>query len=250
MHFVRVQEMRSNQGLYADDYHLNCIFLGSSGAGKTTALNLYAKMLHSMGVLSKGHLVKISRPGLVAGDIRQTERKTHAKIDEALGGILFIEQAHELFNLDDGSFDYGQAVINILLERMKDLQNDFVVILAGYPESMENFLEANEGLRSQFPTIVPFDDYSPGELLSMLNLFCLKANYEIEPKALETLRIIIAKAYEKGDMNLRNIRFVPNLFEGVQKWQSVRISQTLENPTLQQLQLITADDVKLLQTKP
>jgi stage V sporulation protein K len=131
---------------------------------------------------------------------------------------------------------------------MEDHQNDFVVILAGYPESMDNFIEANEGLRSQFPTIVHFDDYAPGELLSMLNLFCLKANYEIEPKAIETLRIIIAEAYESGDMNLRNARFVRNLFESLRKWQSVRIGETVDNPTIEDLKRITTADVELLKT--
>lgn len=245
---VRVQQMRSKEGLYSDDYHLNCFFGGSSGTGRTTVANIYAKMLHSMGVLSKGHLVKTSRQGLVAGDIHQTEFKTDAKIDEALGGILFIEQAHALLKADDNGWDYGQDVINILLRRIEEYRNDFVVILAGYPESMENLLESNEGLRSQFPTIVHFDDYSPGELLSMLNLFCLKANYELEPKAIEKLGIIIAEAYETGDMNLRNASFVRNLFDSLRKWQSVRIGETIENPTLEELKRISIADVELLKT--
>lgn len=230
--FVRVQEMRSKQGLYADDVSLHSVFFGSPGTGKTTVARLYAKMLHSMGLLSRGHLVETDRTGLVAGYIGQTELKTDAKINEALGGILFIDEAYSLSKGNDQGWDFGHEAISVLLKRMEDYRDDFVVIVAGYPAPMETFLNSNEGLRSRFATYIHFDDYSADELLSIMKYFSVKANYEITRSAEKLLKQIISEAHDNRDQNFGNARYVRNLFDHLRKQQSVRIAETILNPTL------------------
>ncbi len=132
---------------------------------------------------------------------------------------------------------------------MEDYRDDFVVIVAGYPAPMENFLNSNEGLRSRFATYIYFDDYSIDELLSILKYFSVKANYEIAPSAIDVLKKIISEAHDNRDQNFGNARFVRNLFEGLRKYQSVRITETIHDPTLDELKRITVDDVKLLQSQ-
>ncbi len=241
--YVRVQKMRSNHGLQSEDISLHSVFTGSPGTGKTTVARLYGQMLKELGFLSKGHLVETDRTGLVAGYIGQTELKTDEKVREALGGILFIDEAYSLFKGSDTNWDFGQEVISVLLKRMEDHRDDLVVIVAGYPAPMESFLNANEGLRSRFQNFVHFDDYSPDELLSILEYFCTRSNYQMTQDAVTKASVLITRAYDSRDQRFGNARYVRNLFENIRKNQSVRIAETLNNPTAVQLQEILPDDI-------
>ena len=241
--YARVQKMRSSHGLQSDDISLHSVFTGSPGTGKTTVARLYGQMLKELGFLSKGHLVETDRTGLVAGYIGQTELKTDEKIREALGGILFIDEAYSLFKGDDAHWDFGQEVISVLLKRMEDHRDDLVVIVAGYPAPMHNFLDSNEGLRSRFSNFIHFDDYSPAELLSILEYFCNKSNYRMTSNAVAKGSVVITQAYNARDQRFGNARYVRNLFESIRKNQSVRIAETFTNPTLQQLTEILPDDI-------
>lgn len=241
--YARVQKMRSSHGLQSDDISLHSVFTGSPGTGKTTVARLYGQMLKELGFLSKGHLVETDRTGLVAGYVGQTELKTDEKIREALGGILFIDEAYSLFKADVASWDYGQEVISVLLKRMEDHRDDLVVIVAGYPAPMEAFLNSNEGLRSRFSNFIHFDDYSPDELLSILQYFCNKSNYKMTSDAAAKASVLITQAYNDRDQRFGNARYVRNLFESIRKNQSVRIAETFTNPTLQQLTEILPGDM-------
>ena len=247
--FVRVQKMRHSQGLKADSLSLHCVFFGNPGTGKTMVARIYGKMLKALGLLSRGHLVETDRSGLVAGYVGQTELKTDEKISEALGGILFIDEAYSLYKGKDTQLDYGSEAISILLKRMEDHRDDFVVVVAGYEKPMAEFLQSNEGLKSRFSTTIRFPDYSPKELLDIFELFCKEGNYEVQSAALELVSYILNNEYRDRDETFGNGRLVRNLFQSIVRNQSVRIAETISDSTHSDLVTILPDDVRPLLEK-
>ena len=210
---------------------------------------IYGKMLKALGLLTKGHLVETDRSGLVAGYVGQTELKTDQKISEALGGILFIDEAYSLYKGKDTQLDYGSEAISILLKRMEDHRDDFVVIVAGYEKPMAEFLLSNEGLKSRFSTQIRFPDYSPEELLEIFELFCKEGNYEIQSAALELVSYILNNEYRDRDETFGNGRLVRNFFQSIVRNQSVRIAETISDSTHSDLVTILPDDVRPLLEK-
>lgn len=149
---------------------LHLVFSGNPGTGKTTVARLLAKIYHKLGVLSQGQLIEVDRSGLVGGYVGQTAIKTQAVIQSALGGILFIDEAYTLVR-GNTSNDFGQEAIDTILKSMEDYRDDLVIIVAGYPDLMEKFINSNPGLKSRFNKYIQFDDYTPHELLCILKLF-------------------------------------------------------------------------------
>ena len=243
---ISVLRLRKAAGLKIKSMSLHCVYLGSPGTGKTTVARLYGAMLKELGFLSKGHLVETDRTGLVAGYVGQTELKTDAIINSALGGVLFIDEAYSLYKGNDTDRDYGPEAISVLLKRMEDHRDDFVVIVAGYEKPMAAFLQSNEGIRSRFPNKISFPDYSPSELVSIFKLFCKQNDYKIQSQALDLIKYITENQYRKRDDSFGNARLMRNLFESVVKTQSVRIAETLNNPTPDDLMTIVVDDVRPL----
>ena len=243
MQLVRIREMRKTKGLKIDRMSLHSVFLGSPGTGKTTVARIYGQILKALGLLSKGHLVETDRSGLVAGYVGQTEEKTDTKIQQALGGILFIDEAYSLSKSDDAGWDYGREAISILLKRMEDHRDDFVVIVAGYDNPMEKFLRSNEGLKSRFSRHIHFDDFSTDELVEIFQLICSEGGYEIGSAALELTRTLVSKAYSQRDESFGNARYVRNLFEDVVRNQNVRLAETAQEPSHKDLVTILPDDI-------
>ena len=241
--FVKIQELRRKKEIATSKPALHSVFYGSPGTGKTTVARLYGKMLSTMGLLSKGHLVETDRSGLVGGYIGQTAIKTDEKIKEALGGILFIDEAYSLAKGQDSSWDYGEEAIAILLKRMEDYRDDFVVIVAGYPEPMGKFVSSNEGLRSRFNTYVHFDDYSPLEMADIFKRLCVIENYAPTDEAFEFVYTAIDYNYSIRDKSFGNARYVRNLFELVIRNQALRIANTIKNPSPEDLRVILPSDV-------
>jgi SpoVK/Ycf46/Vps4 family AAA+-type ATPase len=206
-------------------------------------------MLKALGLLSKGHLVETDRSGLVAGYVGQTEAKTDQKISEALGGMLFIDEAYSLYKGKDTQSDYGGEAISILLKRMEDHRDDFVVIVAGYDKPMAEFLQSNEGLKSRFSTNIRFPDYSPKELLEIFELFCNEGNYEIQATALELVQYIFENEYRNRDERFGNGRLVRNLFQSIVRNQSVRIAETIKKPSHSDLVKLLPEDIRPLLEK-
>lgn len=244
--FAKIQNMRHQSGLSATNLSLHSVFHGNSGTGKNTIARLYGKMLKAIGLLEKGHLVETDRSGLIGNYIGQTANKTNDKINEALGGVLFIDEAYSLYKGENAGQDFGSEAIEILLKRMEDNRSDLAVIVAGYPEPMKKFLDSNEGLKSRFSNMIYFDDYTTEELFEIFNKFCHENSYFLEESAAKHIKTLIQKENQKQDKTLGNARHSRNLFERVIRNQAVRLGESNSLPTNYQLREITKNDVALL----
>ncbi|MEK9137107.1 MAG: AAA family ATPase [Bacteroidota bacterium] len=246
LQFVRIQGMRRQRGISHTRMSLHSVFYGNPGTGKTTVARLYGRMLCAMGLLSRGHLIETDRAGLVGNYVGQTATRTDEKVKEALGGVLFIDEAYSLSKGENVQWDYGSEAIQILVKRMEDYREDLVVIVAGYPEPMQRFLASNEGLRSRFSTYIYYDDYTPPEMLEIFRLFCGQENYEPTEDALQLVLAAVQYNYSNRDATFGNARFVRNLFEIVIKNQALRVGLTSASPSVADLRLIQPEDVPLI----
>ncbi len=210
--YVEFNRKRKEMGLKGESVvNLHSVFVGNPGTGKTTIARMLGKILKAIGVLPQGHIVEVDRAALVGEYIGQTAQKTEQAIREALGGVLFIDEAYTLYKKEGGK-DFGREAIDILLKRMEDLKGQFVVIAAGYPEEMEDFLSANPGLKSRFSYTFVFEDYTPDEMLEIFARMMKKDEYEITEDALEYLRKKFIDLYRNRDRNFGNARDVGKIF--------------------------------------
>ena len=236
---AKVRKMREEKGMKAVPMSLHLVFSGNPGTGKTTVARILGKLYKEIGILSTGQMIETDRSGLVAGYVGQTAIKTQKKIQEAMGGVLFIDEAYTL-NQKDESF--GQEAIDTILKAMEDHRDEFVVIVAGYTELMKDFIESNPGLKSRFNKFFEFPDYTVDELQQIFELQCEKYQYKLTDEADAAVREeIIRLESEKGE-NFANAREVRNLFEKIITNQAARVSE-LENPDEETLSTITIDDL-------
>jgi len=202
------------------------VFSGNPGTGKTTVARLISQIYKSLGILSKGHLVETDRSGLVGGYIGQTAIKVQELVQKALGGVLFIDEAYTLHSIE--AQDFGHEAIGTLLKFMEDHRDDFIVVVAGYTDKMEGFLESNPGLRSRFNKIIRFEDYGPLELVSILKLFCSKSHYRVSASVDEKLLDMFSSSYRDRDESFGNARLARNIFEEAIHNQALRIAPLSE----------------------
>lgn len=226
INLVKMQIKRKEQGLKTVPVSLHLVFTGNPGTGKTTIARILAYIYKEIGVLSKGQLVEVDRSGLVAGYVGQTAIKTQEKINEALGGILFIDEAYTL--VKDGQ-DFGQEAIDTLLKAMEDHRDDFIVIVAGYTNLMQNFINSNPGLKSRFNKYIEFPDYSADELVRIFYSMCNEYQYTLTADADIILKEKLFEMEKNKDANFANARDVRNLFEMVITRQATRLSQETSN---------------------
>jgi len=179
--FVKMQKLRRDQGFQTVPIQLHSVFTGNPGTGKTTVAKIYAELLKECGILKRGHLIIGSRADFVAGYVGQTAIKTKKKIREALGGVLFIDEAYSL--LSQGNGDFGKEVIDTLVDEMTRHNENLVVILAGYPQEMNDLLEINPGLRSRFKKFFHFPDYTEKELLAIMENYAANYQYKLTNEA-------------------------------------------------------------------
>jgi SpoVK/Ycf46/Vps4 family AAA+-type ATPase len=222
---VKVNKMREKNGLKQSPMSLHLVFSGNPGTGKTTVARILGKIYCKLGILSKGHLIETDRAELVAGYVGQTAIKTKEIIEKAKGGILFIDEAYSLTPSNAG-IDFGQEAIDTLLKAMEDYRDDFIVIVAGYPDLMKTFLKSNPGLQSRFNTFINFEDYKPNELLEILMSLCKQHNYIIETSAIDKLTGVFEDIYSQADESYANARTVRNFFEKSIKHQANRLANS------------------------
>jgi SpoVK/Ycf46/Vps4 family AAA+-type ATPase len=226
-------------------FFLHTVFVGNPGTGKTTVARILTKIYKALGVLERGHMLETDRQGLVAGYVGQTALKTAERIEESMGGVLFIDEAYALTSTGRGSHgDFGDEAIQTLLKRMEDHRGEFFVFVAGYPENMDAFLKANPGLASRFDKILRFDDYSPEELLEIALQMFQQEGFRVEEDAREYLGRYMRFLYQFRDKYFGNARTVRQVVLEAIKNQNLRIAQ-LHNltPDDAESHAITLDDV-------
>ncbi len=242
INLLKVHKMRVDRGLPQTSVSLHMVFTGNPGTGKTTVARMMSKIYRQLGILSKGHLVEVDRSGLVSGYVGQTAIKTKKVIDSALGGVLFIDEAYALTPAGSSN-DFGFEAVNTLLKAMEDNRDDFVVIVAGYPELMDDFLESNPGLRSRFNKQILFEDYTAQELTDIFSGICGKSFYEVTDDAMACVRDFFTDRCEQKLPGFANGRDVRNFFEKALTNQANRLT-TMQDVTDSDLVTITLADVE------
>jgi SpoVK/Ycf46/Vps4 family AAA+-type ATPase len=217
--FVKVQKARQENGLPVVPIQLHAVFTGNPGTGKTTVAKIYAELLREYGILKRGHLIITSRADFIAGYVGQTALKTKKKIREALGGVLFIDEAYSLLGQTTG--DFGKEMVDTLVDEMTKHNENLVVVLAGYPNEMESLLESNPGLRSRFKKFFLFPDYSIDELVIMMETYGSRYEYHLSEEAKSYLQVILKKIPISG-----NGRFATNLMDEAIQAQALRLVET------------------------
>jgi tellurite resistance protein len=246
--FLKMEQRRGEAGLTVTEISLHMVFTGNPGTGKTTVARIIGKIFAAMGVLKKGHLVETDRSGLVAGYAGQTGSKANAKIDEALDGVLFIDEAYSLV-AEDGQDPYGNEAVQALLKRAEDDRDRLVVILAGYPDEMKTLFDSNPGLSSRFNRELEFGDYTPLELARIFAWLCDKNHYKFADGTRPKLMVGLTELYRDRDRRFGNGRAVRNLFEQAIRRMANRIAD-LRQITPEQLMLLEADDIEFTGLPP
>ncbi|HEX5869355.1 MAG TPA: AAA family ATPase, partial [Longimicrobium sp.] len=237
---VRVNKMRQERKLPVPPLSLHMAFTGNPGTGKTTVARLLAQIFRAIGVLEKGHLVETDRSGLVAGYVGQTAIKVNEKVTEALGGMLFIDEAYALATGDEE--DFGREAVDTLVKLIEDRRDEFIVVVAGYPAPMQKFLDSNPGLRSRFNRFIHFDDYSPDELFAILGRMCDEHGYKLDESASKFISALLGAMHARRGENFANGRDVRNLFEQSLANQANRVGP-MQNVTDEVLCTLQAQDV-------
>ncbi len=239
--FIEIQKRRIKEKLIAEPLVLHMVFKGSPGTGKTTVARILGKLFKEVGVLPKGHLVEVERADLVGEFIGHTAQKTREQIKKALGGILFIDEAYSLAR--GGEKDFGKEAIDALVKGMEDYRDNLILILAGYQDEMDWFIETNPGLRSRFPIHISFPDYSVRELLAIADLMLQQRQYTLFNGAREELRFIIGREHKRHEHS-GNARLVRNLLERAIRRQAVRLVRKSGELSRNDLMAITRGDLE------
>ncbi|MCJ8012568.1 AAA family ATPase [Paenibacillus sp. KQZ6P-2] len=242
---LQIAHMRQDAGLACGGQVYHMVFKGNPGTGKTTVARIIAKLFQKMGVLSKGHLIEVERADLVGEYIGHTAQKTRDLVKKALGGILFIDEAYSLAR--GGEKDFGKEAIDTLVKAMEDHKNQFVLILAGYSDEIDYFLQTNPGLPSRFPIQVEFPDYSVDQLIQISELMAKERDYILMPQAIMRLRQHLLQEKNESEHAFSNARYVRNTIEKSIRNQAVRLLHLYSNTNPGKLELMTlrTEDFKL-----
>ncbi len=235
INYLKAEKLRNKGELSPSQLTLHYVFTGNPGTGKTTVARVISNVFKHMGLLSKGHLIEKDRGGLVGQYVGETAQKTTAAINEAMGGILFIDEAYAL-TPEQGGNDFGKEAVDTLLKRMEDDRGKFIVIAAGYKNEMERFINSNPGLASRFPKTIVFEDYTPDELFAIFESLVKSKKMKMTQQFVDKIKQRLYDIYINRDNNFANGRTVRNLFESTVQRQSSRIAEHLS---------IEADDAVL-----
>lgn len=246
VNLLRICRIRQEKGLQLPPTTNHLVFLGNPGTGKTTVARILSKIYHGLGILSKGHLVEVDRSGLVAGYMGQTGEKVMEVVEQAKGGILFIDEAYALASgKQDG--DFGKEAIDILNKAMEDYRDDLIVIAAGYHDEMQDFLDANPGLRSRFNRTIEFPDYSASELIEIMTNRASKLDYHFSNDALDFVKKRFEQILACPPDNFGNARSARNYLDNVINNQANRLVKeaSFKEDELMQINLADVEHVDL-----
>ncbi len=238
--YQKVQKMRREKKLHSVKNTLHLAFTGNPGTGKATVARIVGRIYKRIGLLSKGHFVEVSRTDLIVGYQGQTALKVERVIEQAKGGVLFIDEAYSITE-NDHADSYGRECLTELTKALENYREDLVVIVAGYTEPMNKFFDFNPGLKSRFNTFIEFDDYSPNELDMILISICKNNDYILDEEAKEKIHLYFEHQTSAKDENFANGRLVRNLYDDLVMNHARRVINTA-NPGSVELSMIKAED--------
>lgn len=243
--YISFLQFRQESGIEeTDEVVLHSVFTGNPGTGKTTVVKLLGKIFKAMGLLSKGHVHVVEADDLISGFVRQSGKDTKKVIEEARGGILFIDEAYMLFK-DGASSDFGPEAVAALITEMSDGIGDLAIMVAGYPKEMEDFLKSNPGLKSRFRNYFHFEDYTPDELLEIAQFAADKKGVKISKSAEVQLKKILTESFRKRDRSFGNARLAHSMIDEAKMNLGIRVMKDPNLESLTKEQLSTLKDIDI-----
>lgn len=244
--FLNLQIKRGETQTFQGKHY---VFTGNPGTGKTTVARIMADIFKTLGVVARGQLVEADRAKLVAGYSGQTAIKTNQLVDQALGGVLFIDEAYTLKSNDGDTF--GSEAIDTLLKRLEDDRGKFICIVAGYTDQMHDFIDTNPGLKSRFTQTIHFDDYTPDELTEIFLHLADGKNFTIDDDTRAAIHRQFEQLYLRRDKNFGNAREARRIFNEAVERQSQRLVKLMNDPGFQETDMysLTKDDLPMAQTE-
>ncbi len=244
LNFIKLRRQRGLKD--TDKVFLHAVFKGNPGTGKTTVARMLGKIYKHMGLLSKGHVHEVDRGDLVAEYIGQTAPKTKEAIKKARGGILFIDEAYSLSRKDDDSKDFGREAIEVILKELSDGPGDLAIVVAGYPEQMDVFINSNPGLKSRFNVVFDFPDYTPQDLIQIADYTSEKKSVKLEPSAREYFYKKLVEIYRDRNQSFGNARLVNSIVDEAKMNLGLRVMQAKDPNKLteDELSTIKTEDIQ------
>jgi SpoVK/Ycf46/Vps4 family AAA+-type ATPase len=244
--FLNLQIARGETNTFQGKHY---VFTGNPGTGKTTVARIMADIFKTLGVVARGQLVEADRSKLVAGFSGQTAIKTNQLVDQALGGVLFIDEAYTLKSSDGDTF--GAEAIDTLLKRLEDDRGKFICIVAGYTDNMHDFIDSNPGLKSRFTQTIHFDDYTPDELTEIFLKLAAGKNFTVNEETKAAIHRVFEQLYLRRDKNFGNAREARRIFNEAVERQSQRLVKEMGKPGFQESDMfaLTKEDLPMSQSE-